>query len=139
MSDAPKTLPTDASVDDFVAAVEAPGRRADAQALLALMREITHDPGQMWGPSIVGFGRYHYVYASGREGDWPKIGFSPRKSNLVLYIMPGFAGYDELLQRLGKHKTGSSCLYLNKLADVDPAVLRELIAAAWEEMGRRYG
>lgn len=138
MADTPKTLPTAASVDDFIAAVESPGRRADAQTLLGLMRELTGEPGQMWGPSIVGFGSYHYVYASGRAGDWPRIGFSPRKANLVLYIMPGFAGYTELLAQLGPHRTGSSCLYLNRLAQLDVGVLRELIAAAWADMARRY-
>ncbi len=91
------------------------------------MREITGDEPAMWGPSMVGFGRYHYKYASGREGDWFVAGFSPRKQNLTLYIMSGFSGYDELMARLGKHTTGKSCLYIKRLEDVDLAVLEELI------------
>ena len=93
----------------------------------------------MWGTSIVGFGSYHYRYASGREGDWPMVGFAPRKQNLVLYIMPGFDGYGALLNRLGKYRTGRSCLYVNKLDDVDLQVLEELVRAAVAEMGRRNG
>ncbi|MCB1605788.1 MAG: DUF1801 domain-containing protein [Xanthomonadales bacterium] len=133
MADAPKTLPTEVDPKDFLAAVEHPRRRADGERLLQLMGQITGEPARMWGPSIVGFGSYHYVYDSGREGDWPVTGFSPRKSSLVVYIMAGFSRYDELMGRLGKHKTGSSCLYINKLADVDEAVLAELISesVAW--------
>ena len=134
-----KTRQNDADVDAYLDAVENPPRRADARRLLTLMRDVTGDPPKMWGTSIVGFGSYHYRYASGREGDWPMVGFAPRKQNLVLYIMPGFDGYGALLNRLGKYRTGRSCLYVNKLDDVDLQVLEELVRAAVAEMGRRNG
>ena len=133
-----KTRPTDASVEAFIDAVDHPRRREDARTLLKLMQRVTGDEPLMWGPSIVGYGSYHYRYASGQEGDWPIAGFSPRKQNLSIYIMPGFRGYDELLSRLGKHKTGKSCLYINKLADVDLDVLETLVRTSVEEMKRRY-
>jgi hypothetical protein len=101
------------------------------------MREVTGERPVMWGPSIVGYGQYRYVYESGREGDWMLVGFSPRKTALTLYIMPGFSRYEELMQRLGKHSTGKSCLYLKKLADVDMTVLRELVGASVEHMRRK--
>ena len=122
MAAEPKTRPTDASVRDFLAAVENPARGADAVALCAMMAEATGEPPVLWGPSIVGFGSYR-----GPSGDWPLVGFSPRKANLVLYIMPDVSEREDLLARLGKHKTGRSCLYLNRLADVDPVILRALI------------
>lgn len=134
-----KTAATDASVQEFLESVEHPTRRADGLALCAMMREITGATPRMWGDSLVGFGEYHYQYESGREGDFFKVGFSPRKSNLVVYIMPGFDGYDALLDRLGPHRTGASCLYVTRLARVDEAVLRELIARSWQEMGAKYG
>lgn len=134
-----KTKPNDASVETYLDSVENPRRREDARRVLALMREITGEPPKMWGSSIVGFGSYHYTYASGREGDWPLVGFAPRKQNLVLYIMPGFARYDALLAALGKHRTGRSCLYVNKVADIDPTVLEELIRESVAEMKSRYG
>ena len=93
----------------------------------------------MWGSSIVGFGSYHYRYASGREGDWPVAGFSPRKQNLVIYIMPGFSDYGDLLGKLGKYRTGKSCLYVNKLDDVDLELLEQLVRESVAEMKRRYG
>lgn len=127
-----KTLPTDASVADFLAAVPNARRRADGQALLEMMRDITGIEPQMWGPSIIGFGSYHYKYESGREGDMPMIGFSPRSRSLSLYIMDGFDDHDDLLSRLGKHRKGASCLYVNKLADVDTAILRELITRSFD-------
>ena len=133
-----KTRQNDASVDAYLDAVEHPRRRADARTLLALMQRVTGEPPTLWGTSIVGFGSYHYTYASGREGDWPVVGFAPRKQNLALYIMPGFSQYGALLQRLGKHRTGKSCLYLNKLEDVDMAVLEELVRKSVAEMKRRY-
>ena len=133
-----KTLPTDASPAAFIAAVENPTRRADAEAVCAMMAGISGEPPVMWGPSIIGFGRYHYRYDSGREGDFLRIGFSPRKGNLVLYLNPGFEGREDLLARLGKVKTSVACLYINKLADVDLDVLRELITASLDEMRRRY-
>jgi len=122
-----KTKPTDASVEEFLNRVEPTTKRQDAFAILELMKEVTDEDPQMWGESIVGFGRYHYKYASGREADWMLTGFSPRKQNLTLYIMAGFAQYDDLLARLGKHSTGSSCLYIKKLQDIDLDVLRELV------------
>jgi len=122
-----KTRPNDGSVGAFLSAVPDAKRRQDAQQILELMKEITGEEPRMWGASIVGFGSYHYRYASGREGDWFRTGFSPRKQNLTLYIMSGFHGYEDLLARLGKHKAGKGCLYLNRLEDVDRSVLRELI------------
>lgn len=133
-----KTQVNDASVEDFLAAVPNARRREDSGRVLDLMREVTGEPARMWGDSIVGFGTYHYRYKSGREGDWPRTGFSPRKQYLAIYIMPGFAEYETLLSRLGKHRTSVSCLYINKLADVDMEVLREIVAGSYEEMARRY-
>ena len=122
-----KTQRNDASVEAFLDSVEDERRRADSFRVLDLLREITGEEPAMWGTSIVGFGSYHYTYASGREGDWPVVGFSPRKRNLTLYIMDGFDTYNALLARLGKHKTGKACLYISRLADVDLDVLRDLI------------
>lgn len=133
-----KTRENDGDVVAFLSDVANERRRTDALALLEIVREVTGWEPVMWGTSIVGFGRYHYRYESGREGDWPIVGFSPRKSSLVLYIMSGFAEYDELLGRLGKHKTGKSCLYVNKLADVDLDVLRELIERSVRYMVETY-
>jgi hypothetical protein len=123
-----KTKPTDVPPADFIATVDNASRRADAEAALALLTEVSGEPPVMWGPSIVGFGSYR-----GPTGDWPIIGFSPRKAMLTVYIMPGFAGAGDLMARLGKHSTGVSCLYLNRLSDVDPDVLRELAerSVAW--------
>ena len=123
-----KTQKTAASVTDFLNSITDEKKRQDCFALLELMRQATRLEPRMWGASIVGFGDVHYKYASGREGDWFKVGFSPRKQNLTLYIMDGFPKYQQLLATLGKHKTGVSCLYINKLADIDLAVLREMIA-----------
>jgi hypothetical protein len=103
------------------------------------MEEITGLPPKMWGPSIVGFGTYHYKYDSGREGDMLKIGFSPRKAALTVYIMPGFRRYEELMEMLGKHKTGKSCLYIKKLTDVNESVLKELCQESWAYMNEKYG
>lgn len=122
-----KTRRNSASVEDFLNSVENERRREDSFAVLELMREATGEEPAMWGDSIVGFGSYHYTYASGREGDWMLVGFSPRKQSLTLYIMSGFAAYEDLLAQLGKHKTGKSCLYINKLDDVDLPTLRELV------------
>ncbi len=131
-----KTRPTGASVEAFIDAVEHPRRREDARTLLELMHRVTGEEPVMWGPSIVGYGSYHYRYASGQEADWPVVGFSPRKQNLSIYIMTGFEASDALLSRLGKHKTGKSCLYVNKLADVDLEVLETLVRASVAEMKR---
>ena len=133
----PKTAPTPASVADFLAAVPDPARRADAQAACALIIEVTGAEPVMWGSSIVGFGAYHYRYASGQEGDWPPVGLSPRKAALTLYLSTGFDGADDLLNRLGPHSTGRSCLYLKRLGDVDEAVLRELVGAAFRSLDGR--
>ena len=113
-------------------------RREDARTVLAMMQRATGEPPRMWGANIVGFGHYRYRYASGREGEWFRIGFSPRKSALTLYIMPGFDAYDGLLARLGKHRTGKSCLYVTRLANVDEAVLDELIVASVGHMAEKY-
>ena len=121
-----KTKPTNAAVDAFIAAVDKPVRRADAAALREMMERVTGEPATMWGPSIIGFGSYHYRYASGHEGDACRVGFSPRAANLVLYV-GGFEEYESLLGRLGKHKTSKACLYVNKLADVDTGVLEEIV------------
>ena len=126
-----KTRPTDASVDDFIAAVDRPVRRADAAIVRAMMERVTGEPATMWGPAIIGFGTCHYRYASGREGDMPRVGFSPRAANLALYT-GGFADYDALLARLGKHKRSKACLYVKKLADVDLAVLEDITRRTFE-------
>jgi hypothetical protein len=129
-----KTQQTDASVDAFLQQVEHDQRREDSLAIRALMEEVTGEPAKMWGDSIIGFGRYQYKYASGRAGEWFTVGFAPRKRNLTLYIMAGFDNYDNLLGKLGKHKTGKSCLYINKLADVDIDVLRDLVRQSVDHM-----
>lgn len=122
-----KTQKNDASVEAFLESVDPEKRREDSKVILKMMREVTGDEPSMWGASIIGFGSYRYKYADGRENAWFQTGFSPRKQNLTLYIMPGFDRYKELLARLGKFKTGKSCLYINKLEDVDFDVLRELV------------
>ena len=123
-----KTRPTSASVPAFIAAIENQRRRADAQTALAIYKEVTGLPPVMWGPAIIGFGSYHYVYDSGREGDMPMAGFSPRKANMTFYVDDKFEGAEALFARLGKHKKSVACLYINKLDDVDLDVLREIIA-----------
>ncbi|GAA0653922.1 DUF1801 domain-containing protein [Brevundimonas lenta] len=133
MASEPKTRPTDVPVADFIAAVENPKRRADAEVVQALLTEITGEQPVMWGPSIVGYGSYRTP-----TGDWPRMGFSPRKAQMVLYFMTGFEGEKELLARLGKHKTSVACLYINKLADVDMDVLRELAVRSLAWMNERY-
>lgn len=139
MTDAPnKTRKTDASVTAFLAGVEHPTRRADAQRLDEIFREVTGWSPKMWGPSIVGYGGYHYKYDSGREGDMCATGFSPRKANLVVYILPGYTDFGDILADLGKHKLGKSCLYINKLADIDEAVLKRLIRAGLDDLATRH-
>ena len=132
-----KTKPNTISVADFIAAVEDPKRRADAETACALLAEATGESATMWGPSIVGFGAYHYRYASGHEGDAPLVGFSPRKANLVFYLYCD-EGRDDLLARLGKHKSGKGCVYVNRLADVDPAVLKQMAVASADQLRARY-
>ena len=133
-----KTKQNNASVNAFLAAIEDRQQRADAKKVSAMMRTATGSRARMWGESIVGFGSYHYKYASGQEGDWPIVGFSPRKQNLSIYIMPGFGQFDKLTAKLGKHKTGRSCLYIKRLADVDETVLRKLIDGSVKRMRKRY-
>lgn len=133
-----KTVETGANVADFLAQVEHPTRCADAQRLHEIFTEATGFGARMWGPSIVGYGQYHYVYESGREGDFCATGFSPRKANLSVYIMPGYTDFSHILKRLGKHKIGKSCLYINKLADIDEEVLMELIRAGLDDLNEKW-
>ncbi len=128
------TRPTNQDVINFLNTVENKTRRQDGFALLEMMGEITGEGAVMWGSSIIGYGSYHYKYESGREGDMPLVGFSPRKQSMTVYIMPGFDDYDEMLGELGKHKIGKACLYINKLADVDQDVLRRLIKESYVHM-----
>ena len=123
-----KTKPTRADVGKFIDSIADAGKRRDSRALLAMMQEITGAKPRMWGASIVGFGTYHYRYASGREGDWFVTGFSPRKQALTVYLMCDVSTQQPLLDKLGKYKIGKSCLYIKELADIDEAVLRQLIA-----------
>jgi hypothetical protein len=122
-----KTKPTQASVKEFLNQVSDKERREDCFAVAKIMEEITGEKPKMWGPSIVGFGTYHYKYASGREGDWPVAAFSPRKKDLTVYLMPGFDNRTELMQKLGKHSTGKSCLYIKRLSDIHLPTLKKLI------------
>ena len=133
-----KTKPTKASVANFIDAVADPKKREDARAAAALMAEITGAPAQMWGTSIVGFGRYRYRYASGRKGEFFETGFSPRKQALTLYIMPGFSKYGELLEKLGRHRSGKSCLYIKRLADIDLEVLRALVTRSVQAIREKH-
>jgi len=126
-----KTKQTETDVMTFLKSVEHPQRKADGLVLLEMMREVSGVEPAMWGSSIVGFGSMHYKYESGQEGDCARMGFSPRKTNLSLYVLNSYLGEEPLLSKLGKHKTGVSCLYINKLADVDPSILKELIQKAW--------
>jgi hypothetical protein len=129
-----KTKKTDDSVEAFLNSVEHDKRRTDAFKVLDLMKEVTGEAPKMWGSSIVGFGDYRYKYESGREGEWFLAGFSPRKQNLTLYVMAGFDEYDDLLSKLGKYKTGKSCLYINKLEDVDLPTLKQLVKKSVEHV-----
>lgn len=129
-----KTQKNNGDVRAFLESVENKKRREDSFKVLELMSDVLDDEPKMWGSSIVGFGDYQYKYASGREGEWFLCGFSPRKQNLTLYIMSGFDEYDALMKKLGKHKTGKSCLYINKLEDVDMDVLRQLVKKSVEHM-----
>ena len=132
-----KTKPNKNSVAGFIKSVEE-RRREDCKALLSLMKRITRKKPTMWGDSIVGFGKYHYKYESGREGDWFVTGFSPRKQNISIYIMPGFSKYQTILKKLGKHKTSVSCLYINKLAEIDIKQLEKLITRSVKDMAKLY-
>ena len=134
-----KTKPTGAKVEDFLAGVPDERRRTDAGVMQEIMARITACPPVMWGPSIVGFGSYRYENVSGRGGEFFLTGFSPRKTALTLYIMPGFDDYADLMAKLGKHKTGRSCLYIKRLEDVDLPTLEELIRRSVEWMRQKYG
>src|SRR5215216_2915334 len=129
-----KTKPTEASVKEFLNQIPDKERREDCFAVAKIMKEITGEKPKMWGPSIVGFGTYHYKYASGREGDWPITGFSPRKKDLTLYMMMGFEKHADLMKQLGKHSVGKSCLYIKRLSDVDVPTLRKLIKKSVKEL-----
>ena len=129
-----KTVQTNASVEGFIASIAHPKRQQDAGVLVDLFGKSTGFAPKMWGNSIVGFGQYHYRYATGREGDFLATGFSPRKSNLSIYIMPGYGDFSDILKNLGKHKLGKSCLYVNKLADIDLDIMAQLIAGGIERL-----
>lgn len=129
-----KTKPTEQKAESFIEQNCEGQKKEDALRILESMKKITGEKPTMWGPSLIGFGTYHYKYASGREGDFFCVGFSPRKTALTVYIMPGFKRYDSLMQKLGKYKTGKSCLYIKKLTDVDYAVLEELIGESYQHM-----
>jgi hypothetical protein len=133
-----KTKETDQSIVDFIEQIDHDRKKKEAYTLLEIIKEVSGEEAKMWGPSIIGFGKYRYVYESGREGEWMLTGFSPRKAKHSLYIMSGFGRFDELMSQLGKHKTGKSCLYVNKLDDIDLEVLKELIAASIEAVKDRY-
>ena len=129
-----KTKPTKQSVGAFLKTVPDAQNRKDAAVVIELMKEATRSEPVMWGTSIIGFGSFRYKYESGREGDWPIIGLSPRKQNLTLYIMPGFAEFSDLLAKLGPHTTGKSCLYVKRLADVDMAILKKIVTKSIAKM-----
>ena len=134
-----KTKETEASVDTFLANIKDDQKKADCLVLKSMMSRITDSPAKMWGASIVGFGTYHYKYDSGREGDFMKVGFSPRAQNVTVYIIAGFDRYEALMSQLGKHKTGKSCLYIKKLDDIDLDVLEELVKESYNLMTEKYG
>lgn len=133
-----KTKANQASVEAFLDRVDNAKRRADAFAVLALMKTATRTEPKMWGPSIVGFGQYHYKYDSGREGDICMIGFSPRSQALTMYIDPGFPAYEPLMKKLGKYTKGHSCLYIKKLEDVDMDVLKQLVTESYRSMKKKH-
>lgn len=134
-----KTKVTAASVKDFLNSIKEQTKREDSFALLKLYTEVTGQKAKMWGNSMVGFGQYHYKSERSRqEGDWPMVAFSPRKQNLTLYVMPGFADYADLLKKLGKHKTSVGCLYIHKLSDVSIPVLKQLLKKSYADMKKRY-
>ena len=132
-----KTKPTEVSVEDFLDTVTDEAQRADSLTILAMMKEVTGLEPRMWGPSMIGFGEYHYQYDSGHEGDCFLIGFSPRKGQMSLYFMPGLHRFEAELRKLGKHKTGKACLYIKKLADIDVDVLRDMMKTAFAKMTSR--
>lgn len=131
-----KTKRNKGNVESFLNSVPDEKKRQDSFKVLELMKQVTGKEPEMWGESIVGFGSYHYKYASGQEGDWFLVGFSPRKQNITLYIMSGFDEYEQLLTKLGKHSTGKSCLYIKKIEDVDMGILKELVRQSVEHMSK---
>lgn len=133
-----KTRPTRVSPETFIAGLSDERRRREAETLLKLLGEVSGQPPVMWGSSIVGYGSYHYKYSSGREGDWCRLAFSPRKQNVTVYLMPGFDEQQDLLSQLGPHKTAVSCLYIRKLETVDLSVLRKIAQRSWDQMAERY-
>lgn len=133
-----KTKPTDADVEAFLSGIEEEGQREECRAVVALLKEATGEEPTMWGGTIIGFGRYHYVYDSGREGEWFLTGVSPRRQSLTVYIMDGFERHEDLMEALGSYRTGKSCLYIKKLEDVDAGVLAELVRRSVENTRRRY-
>lgn len=133
-----KTQENDGDVAAFLESFPLEKRREEAKTVLEMMQRVSGLPPKMWGASIVGFGSYHYKYESGREGDFMRIGFAPRKANLAVYIIPGFNKYPDILARIGKYKTGVSCFYINKLEDIDLGVLEELAAASLKDMAKLY-
>jgi hypothetical protein len=134
-----KTVPSSRDVKEFLDGVADERRRAECRAVMAMMREVTGEEPRLWGASMIGFGRYHYRYESGREGDWFLTGVAPRKGALTVYIMAGFDRYEELMARLGKHTTGKSCLYIKRLEDIDSDVLRELVDRSVRHTAATYG
>lgn len=133
-----KTKITDEKVEKFLEGIEDDKKRQDSYKVLSIMKDVTKLEPKMWGATMIGFGSYHYKYESGREGDWFVTGFSPRKQALTLYIMAGFSNYDDLMERLGKYKTGKSCLYINKIEDINEEVLRELIKQSTDHISAKY-
>ena len=133
-----KTRPTNASVAAFIDTIEDRQKKSDAKKVAAMMRRATGARARMWGTSIVGYGKYYYTNTAGREFEWMLTGFSPRKTALTVYIMPGFGRFDRLMKKLGKYKTGKSCLYVKRLSDVDEGVLFELISESVERMRETY-
>lgn len=134
-----KTKLNDASVRAFLDTIEDESKRDDCFEIMNLMKKASGEEPKMWGTSIIGYGTYHYKYASGREGDWMRIGFSPRKQNITLYLMTGVDRNEEIFSRIGKYKNGKSCFYIKKLADVNVGVLEELIATSLEHVESIYG
>lgn len=134
-----KTKKNNASVQKYLDAIDNTQRKKDCLKIHELMKKVSGHEGSMWGESIVGYGSYHYKYDSGREGDWFLAGFSNRKQSISIYIMSGFSRYDDLLANLGKHKTGKSCLYINKLDDIDESILQEIIETSIEFIQQKYG
>ena len=134
-----KTRPNDASVLDFLSSVESESKRDDCYEIMNMMQDVSGEEPRMWGSSIIGYGTYHYKYASGREGDWMRIGFSPRKQNITLYLMTGVEKNEEILSRIGKYKNGKSCFYIKRLDDIDRSVLKELMVASLKDLEQIYG